>query len=147
MQTSCARILLVEDNIDHAMLIQSALTCAEVEVVQLPSAELAQDYLAAGDRLLALMLVDVKLPGDNGVAFLQWIKQHPVHQVTPVVMLSTSDNPRDITQAYRCGASGYFTKPVGLSALKAKLGVLLDYWLRASLLPKNFSAERDKNVP
>lgn len=137
MQLSRTRILLVEDNIDHAMLIQSALAGGDVEIVHLPSAELAQDYLIAGDRLLSLMLVDIKLPGDSGVAFLQWVKQHPGHQLTPVIMLSTSDNPRDITQAYRCGASGYLTKPVGLSALKEKLGVLLDYWLHASLLPKN----------
>ncbi|MBB3167053.1 response regulator [Simiduia aestuariiviva] len=135
MNTDRMRVLLLEDNVDHAMLIQTSLAEHSVEVVHLPSAETAQSYLDGQPAPIGVMLVDVSLPGQSGVEFLRWVKQSKVHVVTPVVMLSTSDNPKDIRQSFQWGASGYITKPVGLQELKTKLNVFMEYWINTSLLP------------
>ncbi|UTA47515.1 response regulator [Simiduia sp. 21SJ11W-1] len=133
MNTEAQRILLIEDNDDHALLIQTVLKAHVLELVRVASAESAQRYLQGDTMPVALILVDVNLPGMNGIAFLRWAKGAEI--LAPAVMLSTSDNPQDIRQSFRAGASGYLIKPVGLAELKQKLTHTMDYWFGASQLP------------
>lgn len=134
MPKAVNRILLVEDNDDHAMLIQSAMAAEQCELVRIANAESAQRYFASEAEPVTLMLVDINLPGMSGLEFLQWVQQAEL--LVPVVILSTSDNPTDIHQSFKHGASGYLIKPVGLQELKEKLRRLMAYWFEASQLPR-----------
>ena len=85
--------------------------------------------------LPALVLLDLNLPGIDGRTVLETLKQDPMLQALPVVVLSTSSSTRDVERCYQLGANGYLTKPIQYAALEAKLKVALQYWLEASELP------------
>ena len=66
-------------------------------------------------------------PGD-GFHILEFLKSKPALSVIPVVILSTSDDPDDIRQAYLLGASSYLVKPPGVQSLKELLRKIHEYW-------------------
>ena len=65
-----------------------------------------------------MMLVDMKMPGVSGLELLRRIKADPQLRAIPVMILSSSDDPRDVHDAYQCCASGYVRKPGAFDALK-----------------------------
>jgi CheY-like chemotaxis protein len=60
-----------------------------------------------------LILLDIKLPGIDGIEVLKKIKEHPVLKKIPVIMLTTSDQEEDICRSYSHNANSFLTKPVG----------------------------------
>jgi two-component system response regulator len=79
-----------------------------------------------------LILLDIKLPRRNGIEVLHWIRSQPHLACLPVVMLSNSDEPKWIGQAYREGANSYLIKPTRYQELEHMLPVLMDYWLKVN---------------
>lgn len=116
--TANRRVMLVEDNEDHRLLIRAALTSLNVELVSFASAEAA---LAGSPREFDLIFADVRLAGMSGIEFAA----HCSPMQVPVVMLSTSEDPEDIAASLRAGASGYVTKATGIEALRTKLAEVL----------------------
>jgi CheY-like chemotaxis protein len=76
----------------------------------------------------SFILTDLKMPGGDGFEILSYLKQHPEILVVPVVMLSGSDDPDDVRQAYLLGASSFIVKPHGLNALEGIVQKLHYYW-------------------
>jgi CheY-like chemotaxis protein len=76
----------------------------------------------------SFILTDLKMPGGDGFEILSYLKQHPDILVVPVVMLSGSDDPDDVRQAYLLGASSFIVKPHGLHALEGIVQKLHYYW-------------------
>lgn len=74
------------------------------------------------------ILTDLKMPGGDGFDLLYYLKQHPEILIVPVVMLSGSDDPSDVRQAYSLGASSFIVKPHGLSELEGIVQKLHYYW-------------------
>ena len=74
------------------------------------------------------IITDLNMSPGDGFQLLDFLKQNPALSVVPVVMLSSSDDEDDIRQAYLLGASSYFVKPPGFSALKVLLKKIHDYW-------------------
>lgn len=114
-------ILLAEDDDGHAALIQRNLRRAGVcnEFVRVRDGQEALDYLRgegahAGrpptDSLLVLL--DINMPRVDGVAALRAMKADPATAKIPVVMLTTTDDPREVDRCYELGCSVYVTKPV-----------------------------------
>ncbi len=66
----------------------------------------------AGEPCPVVILLDLKLPKVDGLEVLRQIKAHPIARSIPVVVLTTSAEDRDVTQAYRFGANSYIIKPV-----------------------------------
>ncbi len=93
---------------------------------------------AAGwpDTMPALVLLDLNMPGTDGRAVLEAVKQDPRLQALPVVVLSTSSSRRDVEHCYQLGANGYLTKPIQYATFEAKLRLTVQYWLEASELPR-----------
>lgn len=135
MKSAHLNLLLVEDNDDHAMLIKTALTDSAVTLNHVRTAELALSRLKEEAHQIHLLLADVKLPNGSGIDLLKWVKADQGLALTPVIMLSTSANPIDITASYSAGASGYITKPVGLGPMKDKLKHFIHYWLEVCVVP------------
>ncbi len=82
-----------------------------------------------------LILLDLNLPGLGGREILRQLKSSDLYAQVPVVVLSTSNNPRDIQACYRLGASGFICKPLGLDAFLAKIKALAQYWFEAVEMP------------
>jgi len=79
----------------------------------------------------ALMLLDLNLPGADGRALLARVRADPVLRGVPVVVISTSTNPADVTAAYAAGANGYLVKPVDIARFRDTMRRFVDYWFDA----------------
>lgn len=84
-----------------------------------------------------LILLDLNLPGTDGREVLRKIKQDETLKLIPVVIFTTSNNPKDIEACYRQGANSYIVKPMDFSRLKNSIQNLIDYWFDTTVLPTN----------
>jgi CheY-like chemotaxis protein len=83
----------------------------------------------------SIILLDLNLPGTDGREVLEQVKQDDDLKIIPVVVLTTSSNPRDIEVCYRHGVNGYILKPIDVNKLMRTIQVVIDYWFEAVLLP------------
>jgi CheY-like chemotaxis protein len=132
-------ILVAEDDANDRALLN--LACrgesipAELHIVQ--DGEQAIQYLQGVSQFADrekfpfpdLLLLDLKMPRLGGMDVLQWVRGQASCGALPSVMLSGSGLPKDIQEAYRLGANGYFRKPSSVGALTALLRTLANYWL------------------
>ncbi len=95
----------------------------------------------------ALILLDLNLPGIDGISILKTIKNDPSLQTIPVVILSTSDNQREIQNCYRLGASSYINKPVDLEEFTERITQLWNYWFSVVRLPEEYDSGIDSHCP
>lgn len=82
-----------------------------------------------------IVLLDLNLPGTDGREVLGQIKQDNTLKSIPVVVFTTSSNPRDIEACYQYGANGYIIKPIDINELRRAIQVFIDYWCEVSTLP------------
>lgn len=83
----------------------------------------------------ALVLLDLNTPQGDGRDALREIKQDDALRAVPLVVLSTSSNPRDLAFCYASGANAYHIKPVVHTAHLQVLEKIFDYWLSGTELP------------
>ncbi|MGB3237721.1 MAG: response regulator [Geitlerinemataceae cyanobacterium] len=83
----------------------------------------------------SVICLDLNLPGTDGREILSQIKQDETLQKIPVVIFTTSDNPRDIELCYQYGASGYIVKPIHLNHLVESLNSFFKYWFETVVFP------------
>jgi CheY-like chemotaxis protein len=83
----------------------------------------------------SLILLDLNLPGIDGREVLRQIGLDPMLQTIPVVVFTTSANPKDIEICYRYGANSYLLKPIDAIQLKQTVRLFFDYWFGLSILP------------
>jgi CheY-like chemotaxis protein len=114
-------ILLAEDDEGHASLIRRNLQRAGVvnEVVHVADGQEALDYLRCQGRFQRraprgplLLLLDIRMPRVDGVEVLRQLKVDSATAKLPVIMLTTTDDPREVERCYQLGCSVYVTKPV-----------------------------------
>ena len=82
-----------------------------------------------------LVLLDLNLPGMDGREVLQALRASPHGRLVPIVVLSTSRNPRDVRFCYEAGANCYAIKPVGLSEFEELVARLVEFWFSMMQLP------------
>ncbi len=139
------KIFLVEDNSDHALLIQRGLKESNCEVTHFSDGQSLLNFFksAAGSSdFPAFILLDLKLPGLDGFEILSAIRSGAKTKRIPVVMFTTSQYQKEINRAYELGASGFVSKSENFEELIAKLARLKDYWLRTVELPSFEDAKR-----
>jgi CheY-like chemotaxis protein len=132
-------VLLVEDNSDHAELIRRAMADSEppCRIRHLAGGQAAVDYLfRTGEYADAeksprprLILLDLRLPGIDGMEVLGRLKHDDGLRSIPVVILSTSKAPQDIAEACRGHANAYVVKPMGFKELRETLHDIGRFWL------------------
>jgi CheY-like chemotaxis protein len=121
MPTEAMTLILAEDDDGHASLVQRNLRRAGFvnEMIHVKDGQEALDYIRAEgsyqERKIAdfvLLLLDINMPRVDGVEVLRRIKADPETSKIPVIMLTTTDDPREVERCYELGCSVYLTKPV-----------------------------------
>jgi CheY-like chemotaxis protein len=80
-----------------------------------------------------LVLLDLNMPRMNGIEFLRELRADPELRLTPVVVLTTSDDERDRVNAYDLNVAGYILKPVTLTSFVEAMATLNKYWTLVEL--------------
>lgn len=75
-----------------------------------------------------VILLDINMPKMNGIEFLQELRKDPRLAMTPVVVLTTSDEDQDRIEAYKLNVAGYILKPVTFSSFAEVMAALNKYW-------------------
>ena len=132
-------ILVVDDDPNDLILIEWAFR--EIGVIDcihtVNGGQQAIDYMAGegkySDRSLypypTFVTTDLKMPGVDGLAVLEHLKNNPAWAIIPTVVLTASRDLDDIKKAYMLGASSYHVKPNTPDELHRLLRVLHDYWM------------------
>lgn len=141
---SAAPVLLVEDNPDDAMLARRAFAhCRSPgDLTVAASGEEAVRLLfeapgngASHPALPILVLLDLKLPGIDGIEVLRRIRADARTRTIPVVVLTSSRVPADVTACYELGVNGYLQKPVEFDQFQECIRVLTAFWLGMNVPP------------
>lgn len=82
-----------------------------------------------------LIVLDLNLPGTDGREVLYRIKQDENLKSIPVVVFTTSSNPKDVEDCYRYGVNSYIVKPINFEKLKRDVQMLVAYWFEVTTLP------------
>ena len=137
-----SQIMLVEDNPGDLRLIREVFReCGYLDnLLTLTEGEQALAYLKRNPPYPDaarpdLILLDLNLPGRNGFEVLHEIKKNPDLRSIPVIILSSSQNPADISMAYDFHANCYVAKPGQLDELISTIQAIQNYWLRTAMLP------------
>ena len=138
-------ILLVEDNPDDEALTLRALKKSNVvnEVVVARDGVEALDYLFGTGAhegrdtggMPQVVLLDLKLPRVDGLEVLRRMRADERTRLLPVVVLTTSNEQRDIVESYRLGANSYILKPVDFVQFAEAVRQLGLYWLLLNVAP------------
>ncbi|MDZ8050988.1 MAG: response regulator [Aulosira sp. ZfuVER01] len=83
----------------------------------------------------SVILLDLNLPGIDGRDILERLKQDITYRDIPIVVFTTSSNPRDIELCYQKGANGYLVKPMDAQGLRKTIQAFVDYWLETNTPP------------
>lgn len=137
MATEALVILLAEDDEGHASLVMRNLKRAGISnsIIHVTDGQLALDFVRCQHGFAGrvpngplLLLLDIKMPRVDGVEVLRQLKEDSGTAKLPVIMLTTTDDPREVQHCYELGCSVYITKPVAydefIEAIK-RLGLFL----------------------
>ena len=138
-------ILLVEDNSNDIELTFRAIQRLDVnfDIIVSKDGQEALDFLFAHGKykdrntreLPQLILLDINLPKLDGISVLKRIRESEITHNIPVVMLTTSDEEKDIQQCYEGGANSYVCKPMDYTVFCDTLKTLGEYWLGINKVP------------
>ncbi|PLW97852.1 MAG: hypothetical protein C0593_07415 [Marinilabiliales bacterium] len=127
-------IILTEDDLGHATLIKRNLKRAGLlnDIIHFTDGQQVLDFLEAEKKkktlLPALLLLDIKMPKVDGIEVLKTVKGDPSLKKMPVIMITTTDDPREIERCHELGCSNYIKKPIDydkfVDAIR-KLGLFL----------------------
>jgi CheY-like chemotaxis protein len=121
-------IIISEDDDGHAELIKEALIESGIKnkIIRFVNGEQTWNYLSKEaisdiNQRAYLLLLDINMPVMNGIEVLARIKENDRLKSMPVVMLTTTDDLREVEQCYQLGCNLYITKPVDFNNFSEKL--------------------------
>jgi CheY-like chemotaxis protein len=138
-------LLVVEDSHEDFKMLQRLMRRMAVQnpIYRCTSGDEVLDFLCQEgnyqDPKIAprpsVILLDLNLPGIDGRDVLERLKQDNSFREIPIVVFTTSSNPKDIELCYQKGANGYLIKPMDAQDLQKTLQAFVDYWLQANTPP------------
>jgi CheY-like chemotaxis protein len=136
MTRQLGTILSIEDNDTDFMTLEFALRSAGVKnpVERWENGRVAMQSITDGNNQspafkASLVLLDLNLPGVDGLQLLKALRARDTSRRIPVLVLSTSSHPRDIEACFLAGADGYLVKPLDLEAWEADVSSIAEKWL------------------
>jgi CheY-like chemotaxis protein len=138
-------LLVVEDSNEDFKILQRLMQRLDVQnpIYRCTNGDEALEFLQqiANDNdpnissKPSVILLDLNLPGIDGRDILSQIKQDKKFKEIPVVIFTTSSNPKDIELCYQKGANGYLIKPMNAEELKKIVQAFVEFWLEVNILP------------
>ena len=146
-------ILLVDDSPADAKLFQESLTevSSRVRVYWVGSGEEAIEFLNQQGRFVGIgpvkmVLLDLNMPGMDGIDTLRRLKMNPVVNRVPVVVFSSSRAPQEVDLAYSLGANAFFSKPLSLESYVQKARIMVQHWLDCAELPTPVQVRSERRM-
>ena len=149
-----APVLAAEDEETDGFLLQMVFKKTGLfnVLVIVRDGQEAVNYLAGGppyaDRSLhplpGLLLLDLKMPRIDGFEVLKWVRQQPGLSSLRVVVLTSSEDIRDVNVAYKLGANSFMVKPMDFEDVVHMSQFLSRYWLKLSKAPDTFRQPRHR---
>jgi len=148
-----AVILVAEDEEDYVLLIRKAFAEANLKnPIHVVSTGLeAMAYLKGEGKFInreeyplpELFLLDLKLPGFSGFEIIGWIRSQPGLSGLRIIVLTSSEQMRDVNDAYRLGANSFLMKPYDFDDLVQFSRFIGEFWLKFSKCPESYRPARD----
>lgn len=128
--TKRLKILLIEDDAIEIMKLNRAVSTliSEPEIIEANNGEDALNILMERNIIPNIILLDLNMPKINGIEFLRILKDDEELKHIPTIILTTSDNKKDLLACYEIGIAGYITKPLKYQDYVTRIDVLLSYW-------------------
>ncbi len=140
-----ARILMVDDHPPNLVALDAILEPLGQDLVHATSGEEALRHLLEND--VALILMDVQMPGLDGLATAKLIKERPRNKHVPIIFLTAiQKDPAYIFRGYKEGAVDYLLKPFDPEILRAKVSVFVDLWRKNELLRRQQALLRAREL-
>jgi signal transduction histidine kinase len=125
VENGIVNILLVDDEVRNLDVLESVLTSPGYRLVRAKTAQEALMALLDGE--FAAIVLDIQMPGTNGIELAHLIKQRKRTQHIPIIFLTAYfQEDKDIIQGYEVGAVDYLTKPIDSKILKSKIAVFVE---------------------
>ena len=113
-------ILIAEDDDGHALLIKEGLEDSGVrnQIIRFSNGKEVWGFLTETraqvkrKNMAYLLLLDINMPKMDGVEVLKRMKNNPELNDIPIIMLTTTDDPKEVEQCYHIGCNAYVTKPI-----------------------------------
>jgi signal transduction histidine kinase len=130
---SVVNILLVDDEVRNLNVLEGLLQSPEHNLIRAQTAEEALLLLLEGE--FAAIVLDIQMPGMNGIELANLIKQRKRTQHIPIIFLTAYyQEDKDVLEGYNIGAVDYLTKPVNPQILKSKIAVFSDLFRKTRSL-------------
>lgn len=140
-----SEILLIEDSESDAEIILRALKRSGISnsVKHLSDGEEALDYILARNKesgqayiqSLKLIYLDLKMPKINGIELIERLKSEDDFRMIPIVVLTSSNENRDINEAYKLGANSYVVKSADYETFSRLIVDTTNYWININTPP------------
>ena len=123
-------VLLIEDDMIEIMKFNRTVSSLKLnhKIVEANNGEEALAILEKKDELPDIILLDLNMPKISGIEFLSILKKDAVLKYIPTIILTTSNNQKDLLECYKIGIAGYVLKPLKYEAYVSKIEKLLAYW-------------------
>jgi CheY-like chemotaxis protein len=150
----CPVILVAEDDEDYVVLIRQVFQKAHIPnpIHVVWNGEEAIYYLKGEGKyanrdeypLPDIFLLDLKMPRVNGFEVLKWVRAQPNLAALRILVLTSSDEIRDVNEAYQLGANSFLVKPMDFEDFTHLSRLIADFWFKASRTPETFRPPLNK---
>lgn len=131
-------VLVIDDSRADAVMLEHLLTeSGDVKVALAASGAQAIEWLEAQPGVPDLIILDLNMPGMSGHEVLARLRFVPRYTIVPVIVLTTSDAPEDVTKCYETGCNAFLTKPATLEESQEMIEWLKAFWMRLAVLPND----------
>ncbi|SDX28460.1 Response regulator receiver domain-containing protein [Lutibacter oricola] len=129
-------ILLIEDDMIEVMKFNRTVAKLDLphKIVESKNGKEALEFLLKKVRLPDIILLDLNMPKLNGIEFLSILKKDETLKYIPTIVLTTSNNRRDVLECYKIGIAGYIIKPLKFNDYVDLIKKTLDYWSNNELI-------------
>jgi len=123
-------ILLIEDDMIEIMKLNRTISSLQLphKITEASNGEDALKILEKKDELPDIIFLDLNMPKINGIEFLGILKNDDILKYIPTIILTTSNNQKDLLECYKIGVAGYVLKPLKYEEYVSKIEKVLAYW-------------------
>lgn len=128
--TNSLKILLIEDDMIEVMKLNRTISSLKLDhkIMEANNGDEALKILEQKDRLPDIILLDLNMPKINGIEFLKILKGDKRLRYIPTIILTTSNNKKDLLECFEIGIAGYILKPLKYEDYVVKIEKSLAYW-------------------